>query len=145
MIRRGDVIWVTPLHRSKLKQYSDWSYDEKSEVQWLGAFDGRRPPAGPTLLRLEQTPRVQGAIFSYDHQTGYVMAMVGGLDYDRSEFNRVVQACRQPGSSYKPIYYSLALDRGYGYSSLLNDIPRAEVDPIAGEVWTPTNLNNTVE
>jgi penicillin-binding protein 1A len=71
--------------------------------------------------------------------------MVGGGDYDRSEFNRVVQACRQPGSSYKPIYYSLALDRGYGYASLLNDIPRAEVDPITGEVWTPTNLNNTVE
>jgi penicillin-binding protein 1A len=145
VLRRGDVIWVTPSHRSKLKQYSDWTYNEKSEVQWMGAYDGRRPPPGPTLLRLEQTPRVQGAIFSYDHQSGYVMAMVGGLDYDRSEFNRVVQACRQPGSSYKPVYYSLALDRGYGYSSLLNDIPRAEVDPITGEVWTPTNLNNTVE
>jgi penicillin-binding protein 1A len=56
-----------------------------------------------------------------------------------------VQACRQPGSTYKPIYYSLALENGYGYASLLNDIPRAEVDPITGEVWTPTNLNNTVE
>ena len=71
--------------------------------------------------------------------------MVGGDDYDRSEFNRVLQACRQPGSVYKPMYYSLALDRGYGFTSLLNDVPRAEVDPITGEVWTPTNLNNTVE
>jgi penicillin-binding protein 1A len=53
--------------------------------------------------------------------------------------------CRQPGSTYKPVYYSLALDRGYGYGSLLNDIPRAEVDPITGEVWIPQNLNNTVE
>ena len=88
---------------------------------------------------------MQGAIFSYDHAAGYVVAMVGGADYDRSEFNRVVQACRQPGSTYKPIYYSLALDKGYGFTSLLNDIPRAEVDPITGEVWTPTNLNNTVE
>src|SRR4029453_14235657 len=43
------------------------------------------------------------------------------------------------------MYYSLALDRGYGFTSLLNDVPRAEVDPITGEVWTPTNLNNTVE
>jgi penicillin-binding protein 1A len=145
VLRRGDVVWVTSLHRTKLHQYSDWTYDEKSEVQWLSGYDRRRPPPGPTLLRLEQTPRVQGAIYSYDHRTGYVMAMVGGLDYDRSEFNRVVQACRQPGSSYKPVYYSLALDRGYGYSSLLNDIPRAEVDPITGEVWTPTNLNNTIE
>jgi penicillin-binding protein 1A len=57
----------------------------------------------------------------------------------------VTQACRQPGSTYKPIYYSLALDKGYGFTSLLNDVPRAEVDPITGEVWIPTNLNNTVE
>ena len=88
-------------------------------------------------LTLEQTPRVQGTVFSYDHRSGYVLAMVGGDDYDRSEFNRVSQACRQPGSVYKPIYYSLALDRGYGFASLLNDVPRAEVDPITGEVWTP--------
>ena len=102
-------------------------------------------PAKPVELLLEQTPRVQGTLFSYDHDTGYVVAMVGGDDYDRSEFNRVSQACRQPGSAYKPMYYSLALDRGYGFTSLLNDVPRAEVDPITGEVWTPTNLNNTVE
>ena len=94
---------------------------------------------------LEQTPRVEGTIFSYDHGSGYVVAMVGGDDYDRSEFNRVSQACRQPGSVYKPMYYSLALDKGYGFASLLNDVPRAEVDPVTGEVWTPTNLNNTVE
>jgi penicillin-binding protein 1A len=43
------------------------------------------------------------------------------------------------------MYYSLALDKGYGFTSLLNDVPRAEVDPITGEVWTPTNLNNTIE
>ena len=106
----------------------------------------RRPSTRtPVELALEQTPRVQGTIFSYDHSSGYVLAMVGGDDYDRSEFNRVSQACRQPGSVYKPMYYSLALDRGYGFSSLLNDVPRAEVDPVTGEVWTPTNLNNTVE
>jgi penicillin-binding protein 1A len=145
VVRKGDIVWVTPLHRSALRRFADWTYDEKSEVQWMQAYDGRRPPAGPPLLRLEQTPRVQGSIFSYEHGTGYVVAMVGGFDHDRSEFNRVVQACRQPGSTYKPIYYSLALDRGYGYSSLLNDIPRAEVDPITGQVWTPTNLNNTIE
>ncbi|HEY2904010.1 MAG TPA: PBP1A family penicillin-binding protein [Polyangia bacterium] len=144
----GDVIWVTNAYRSKLRRFSEWVYDSKSEVQWLPAFDdkaaGRAPPKTVELF-LEQTPRVQGAVFSYDHHSGYVMAMVGGHDYDRSEFNRVVQACRQPGSAYKPIYYSLALDKGYGFGSLLNDVPRAEVDPITGEVWTPTNLNNTVE
>jgi penicillin-binding protein 1A len=150
----GDVVWVKNAHQSKRRRYADWTYDAKSEVQWLPAYDETAPPAKgpprrpgvkPVELLLEQTPRVQGTLFSYDHDTGYVVAMVGGEDYDRSEFNRVSQACRQPGSVYKPMYYSLALDRGYGFTSLLNDVPRAEVDPITGEVWTPTNLNNTVE
>jgi penicillin-binding protein 1A len=151
VVRAGDVIWVRNAHRSRLRRFADWTYDEKSEVQWLSPYDeraqqARRPPrARPVELALEQTPRVQGTIFSYDHGSGYVVAMVGGDDFDRSEFNRVSQSCRQPGSAYKPIYYSLALDKGYGFASLLNDVPRAEVDPITGEVWTPTNLNNTVE
>jgi penicillin-binding protein 1A len=149
LLRAGDVVWVANAHRSKLRRFADWTYDDKGEVQWLPAYDekaGKHPPRpAPVTLSLEQTPRVEGAILSYDHGSGYVVAMVGGDDYDRSEFNRVVQACRQPGSSYKPIYYSLALDRGYGFGSLLNDVPRAEVDPITGEIWTPTDLNNTVE
>jgi penicillin-binding protein 1A len=150
VLRAGDVIWVKNAHQSKRARFSDWTYDGKSEVQWLPAYDETAPGKAPKRpraveLSLEQTPRVQGTIFSYDHSSGYVLAMVGGDDYDRSEFNRVSQACRQPGSVYKPMYYSLALDRGYGFSSLLNDVPRAEVDPVTGEVWTPTNLNNTVD
>jgi penicillin-binding protein 1A len=145
VLHPGDVVWVTPMNRSRLRRFSDWTYDGAGEVQWMPAYADRKAPPGPVALRLEQTPKVQGSLYSYDHQTGYVVAMVGGLDFDRSEFNRVVQACRQPGSTYKPIYYSLALDRGYGYASLLNDTPRAEVDPITGEVWVPQNLNNTVE
>jgi penicillin-binding protein 1A len=145
VLRPGDVVWVTPMHRSRLRRFSDWTYDGAGEVQWMASYSDRKPPPAPVALRLEQTPKVQGAIYSYDHQTGYVVAMAGGLDFDRSEFNRVVQACRQPGSTYKPVYYSRALDLGYGYASLLNDTPRAEVDPITGEVWVPQNLNNTVE
>jgi penicillin-binding protein 1A len=147
VLRSGDVIWVKNAHRSKLRRFADFTYDEKSEVQWMAPYDESKSakPPGTVELALEQTPHDQGAIFSYDHGSGYVVAMVGGGDYDRSEFNRVTQACRQPGSTYKPMYYSLALDKGYGFNSLLNDVPRAEVDPITGEVWTPTNLNNTVE
>jgi penicillin-binding protein 1A len=150
LLRAGDVVWVKNAHQSKRGRFADWTYDTKSEVNWLPAYDETAPSkvrrrAPPVELALEQTPRVQGTIFTYDHGSGYVLAMVGGDDYDRSEFNRVSQACRQPGSVYKPIYYSLALDKGYGFASLLNDVPRAEVDPVTGEVWTPTNLNNTVD
>jgi penicillin-binding protein 1A len=144
VLRAGDVIWVSNAHQSNRRRFSDWTYDGKNEVQWQQAYKDKEPPNHVTL-KLEQTPRVQGAIFSYDHTSGYVTSMVGGADFDRSEFNRVNQACRQPGSTYKPIYYALALEKGYGYESLLNDIPRAEIDPITGEVWIPTNLNNTVE
>ena len=144
-IRKGDVIWVSNAHHSFAKRYGDWTYDEKSEVVYIPSFKDRAPPKGPPKLQLEQQPKAQAALFAYDHRSGYVISMVGGHDADRSQFNRVVQACRQPGSTYKPVYYSLALDQGYGYASLLNDIPRAEVDPITGEVWTPTNLNNTSE
>jgi penicillin-binding protein 1A len=144
VVRAGDVVWVANAHQTTRRRFSDWEYDGKNEPRWLQAYQDR-PQNGRVVLRLEQTPRVQGAIFSYDHESGYVVSMVGGADFDRSEFNRVSQACRQPGSTYKPIYYSLALQKNYGYDSLLNDIPRAEVDPITGEVWVPTNLNNTIE
>src|SRR5678815_1724520 len=69
--------------------------------------------------------------------------MVGGYDYDRSVFNRAVQALRQPGSTYKPIYYSLALDQGYGFDNKLGDVPVKIVDPDTGEEWTPTNLDDS--
>ena len=71
------------------------------------------------------------------------VAMAGGNDYDRSEFNRVVQACRQPGSAYKPIYYSLALDRGYSFDTVWNDKVRTEVDPVTGEEWIPQNIDGS--
>jgi penicillin-binding protein 1A len=144
VVRPGDVVWVSNAHQTDRRRFSDWEYDSKNEPRWLQAYQDREPPGRPQL-RLEQIPRVQGAIFSYDHDSGYVVAMVGGSDFDRSEYNRISQSCRQPGSTYKPIYYSLALQRNYGYNSLLNDIPRAEVDPITGEVWVPTNLNNTID
>jgi penicillin-binding protein 1A len=144
VLRRGDVVWVSRAQRSRVRRFSDWTYDEKNDARWIPASD-QPTPMGADVVKLEQTPRVQSALFTYDHGSGYVLAMVGGLDFDRSEFNRVVQACRQPGSTYKPIYYSLALDRGYGFGSILNDLPRAEIDPITGEVWRPVNLGNTAE
>src|SRR4029453_12391528 len=69
ILRRGDVVWVSNTHRSRLRRFSDWTYDKKNEVQWLAAYDGKKPP-GLVQVQLEQTPRVQGLVFSYDHRTG---------------------------------------------------------------------------
>jgi penicillin-binding protein 1A len=94
---------------------------------------------------LEQVPHPQTAIFTADHHSDYVLGLVGGYDFNRSEYNRAVQACRQPGSTYKPIYYSAALDAGYGFDTLLEDKPIEVVDPVTGEIWSPTNFGGAMD
>jgi penicillin-binding protein 1A len=88
-------------------------------------------------FRLRQVPEISGAIMAMDPYTGRVLAMVGGFSYDQSQFNRASQALRQPGSSFKPIVYSAALDNGYTPSSIVLDAP-IEVDTGSG-IWRPEN------
>ena len=96
---------------------------------------------GRALYRLRQKPEVSGAIVAMDPYTGRVHAMVGGFSYDDSEFNRATQAMRQPGSSFKPLVYSAALDNGYTPSSVVQDSPiTIEAGP-GQEAWTPTNYD----
>lgn len=128
----GDVIWVKGAEddlEDRVRILRDGSVDESPVKQ---------PPAdwpSKPYVSLEQTPKVQSAILTIDHDTGYVISMVGGTDFDRSPFNRTTQACRQPGSTYKPIYYSLALDRGWGFDKKIKDTPYAIVDPDTGKKW----------
>jgi penicillin-binding protein 1A len=88
-------------------------------------------------FRLRQVPEISGAIMAMDPYTGRVLAMVGGFSYDQSQFNRATQALRQPGSSFKPIVYSSALDNGYTPSSIILDAP-LEIDTGSG-IWRPEN------
>jgi penicillin-binding protein 1A len=88
-------------------------------------------------FRLRQIPEISGAMVAMEPQTGRVLAMVGGFSYDQSQFNRATQALRQPGSSFKPIVYSAALDNGYTPSSVVMDAP-LEIDTGSG-VWRPEN------
>jgi len=142
-LKKGDVIWVRWAWKSRVPRFSEFAYNEEGDAVWLPEREASKAPPGPQVLMLEQAPRVSGSIFTFDHHDGYVLAMAGGDDFDQSEFNRVVQACRQPGSAYKPIYYSLALDRGYSFETEWNDKPKAEVDPVTGELWVPQNVDGT--
>ena len=72
---------------------------------------------------LEQPPAVEGAILAIDNRTGQIKAMVGGYSFERSKFNRATQALRQVGSSFKPIVYTAAIDRGFTPASLIDDAP----------------------
>src|SRR5437588_882419 len=78
-------------------------------------------------FRLRQLPEVSGAMVVMDPWTGRVLAMVGGFSFDQSQFNRATQAYRQPGSSFKPLVYSSALDNGYTPSTVVVDAP-IEID-----------------
>ena len=91
--------------------------------------------------RLRQTPEVSGAMVAMDPWTGRVVAMVGGFSFDQSQFNRATQAYRQPGSSFKPIVYSTAMDNGYTPSTVVVDAP-IEIDQGQGAgVWRPENYS----
>ncbi|MZG31305.1 MAG: PBP1A family penicillin-binding protein [Nitrospinae bacterium] len=109
----GDLIWVKPIRFAD----SGWA------------------------LALEQEPEVEGSLVSLDPKTGQIKAMVGGYDFSKSQFNRAVQAIRQPGSAFKPIIYAAAINEGYSPSSIIIDSPiifKEKED--AFDRWKPVNF-----
>jgi penicillin-binding protein 1A len=145
VLRPGDVVWVKREIRTRAK-FREWELGEGLNPRWLGPDDKRAWDEGnPHVVQLEQTPHPQVVIFNGDHRTGYVPAMVGGNDYSRSVFNRAVQACRTPASAFKPIYYSLALEEGFGYDTVLPDERITIKDPVTGAEWTPKNLYDDLD
>ena len=102
---------------------------------------GRRQDGLGWSLSLEQEPEVEGALISLTPENGQVKAMVGGYDFQKSQFNRSVQAIRQPGSAFKPIIYAAAINEGYSPSSIIIDSPiifKEKQD--AFDKWKPVNF-----
>ena len=92
-------------------------------------------------LRLGQIPEVQGAVVSLDPLDGAVTALSGGFNFFLSNFNRVTQSRRQPGSAFKPFVYSAALERGFTAASIFNDAPIVEPSLDLEGFWRPTNYS----
>jgi penicillin-binding protein 1A len=114
----------------------------------VGAPPAAPPPATaarpesaqePPHLVLTQEPRVEGALVSRDVTSGEILALVGGYDFARSEFDRATQARRQPGSAFKPFVYGAALLDGFTPVSILMDTPVVMIDPGTGDLWKPEN------
>jgi len=149
-LKVGDIVWVSrPV--SHVRKFTDWDVEYKPKKKKDGTESKKKKPdarwkkpqdlkVDADQVQLEQTPHPQAAMLSFDWHTGYVHAMVGGNDYARSQFNRAIQACRQPGSTYKPIYYSLALNSGYSFGTALNDEAKVEDVDEEGRAWKPENL-----
>jgi penicillin-binding protein 1A len=93
---------------------------------------------GTARFALDQEPQVEGALVAIDPYTGEVKAMVGGYDFRRSQFNRAVQARRQPGSAFKPLIYASAIDKGYTPASIFLDAPIA-LQAGNQQMWMPRN------
>ncbi|MDO9372413.1 MAG: penicillin-binding protein 1A [Gammaproteobacteria bacterium] len=89
---------------------------------------------------LSQLPAVEGALVALNPNDGAIIALAGGFDFYQSNFNRVVQAERQPGSSFKPFFYSAALEKGFTPASLVNDAPIVVEGADLGEAWRPENF-----
>jgi penicillin-binding protein 1A len=99
---------------------------------------------GQAAVTLEQTPLVEGALIAIENRTGQIRAMVGGWNFGRSKFNRAIQAYRQLGSTFKPIVYTAAIDRGLTPTTLIVDQP---ITRPAGnnEVYEPQNYDHKFE
>ena len=124
----------------KFEDGSKLGKEIKSVSQVLSAGDivYVAPSTSKGQFHLVQVPDVEGALVAMDPHTGRVLAMVGGFSYGNSQFNRAVQALRQPGSSFKPVVYAAALDNGYSPASVLLDAP-IEFKLQNGDLWKPKN------
>jgi penicillin-binding protein 1A len=91
------------------------------------------------LLDLDQVPEVQAALLCIEAGTGMVKVMVGGRDFNESQFNRAIQSRRQPGSAFKPVIYAAALDKGYTPASVIIDSPIVYTDKEHDFTWKPKN------
>ena len=115
VLKPGDIVWVRILKR----------YGDDKNFTWQVA--------------LEQTPMAQGALVCMDPETGEVKAILGGRSFDESQFNRAIQSRRQPGSAFKPLIYSAALDQGMTPVTIIMDSPYVSTPNADGEVWKPKN------
>jgi len=100
--------------------------------------------SGAATATLDQTPVVEGALVAIDNRTGQIKAMVGGWNFSRSKFNRAVQAYRQLGSTFKPIVYTTAIDRGFTPASILIDEPVSYTTG-NGQLYSPHNYDHKFE
>ncbi|RKG74346.1 penicillin-binding protein 1A [Corallococcus terminator] len=129
----GDVIVLRHVTKKELT-------DDRE--QWDKKLAEDIPEEGVKLFRLEQTPEAQSALVSIDPHRQYLTAMVGGYDFDDNEFNRAFQACRQPGSSFKPFVYSAALEQlNWTEATIIVDSPIVEHDPDNKVSWKPANYS----
>ncbi len=141
----GDTYGFRPLLQGGLRIYTTLDSDlqeaaQKAVRQGLDEVRLRvKKKAGVKAPAREG--EVEGALLAIEPQTGMVRALVGGYDFGQSQYNRALQAKRQPGSSFKPIIYSAALESGLSELSVVQDGPLS-FRLAGGKIWAPQNYDN---
>jgi penicillin-binding protein 1A len=130
VLKVGDLVTVRATSKERLAK-DEHGWDQLDTIP----KDNELP-----LFALDQEPIANGSLMSVDPRTGYVVAQEGGYNFEDSNFNRAVQACREPGSAFKPIVYSAAIDKlDYTPSTLVDDKPMLYDDPENEVRWKPNN------
>ena len=139
----GDIIWVSAIGATGTTNPVSYPANPGNKKNPVPAYDPAAvTPETVMQLSLEQLPDLQGALASIEVDTGDLVAIAGGYKFSpESQFNRATQARRQPGSSFKPIVYSAALDRGFTAGTIVYDTPFALPDKYTRRVWTPGNAD----
>jgi penicillin-binding protein 1A len=143
LITLDGVRWAKPLSgapRGRTQTASVSQILSPGDVIYADPLFGKDGNPVEGQYRLRQLPEVSGAMVAMDPWTGRVLAMVGGFSFDQSQFNRATQAYRQPGSTFKPLVYSAAMDNGYTPATIMIDGP-IEIDQGQGGVWRPENFS----
>jgi penicillin-binding protein 1A len=100
----------------------------------------------PSGWEIVQIPEAESAFVAVNSNDGAVRALVGGFDFNRTKFNHVIQAWRQPGSGFKPFVYSSALEKGFTPATIINDAPIIiDAAQTGGQTWEPKNYDGTFE
>ena len=98
------------------------------------------------VWQVSQLPQVEAAFVSCNPQDGAIYSLVGGFDFNHSQFNHITQAWRQPGSSFKPFIYSAALEKGFTPATVINDAPLTfDTEQTGSEPWQPKNYDGKFE
>ena len=115
---------------------------EQRPLTWVVGDEVLLQGDGKGGVRLTQQPSIESALYSVDLDHGTVLARVGGFDYSFGDFDRVSQAVRQPGSSFKPLLYATALEQGFTPATIVMDTPVVFDSESSDNFWRPENYKN---
>ncbi|MDX8387248.1 MAG: PBP1A family penicillin-binding protein [Ghiorsea sp.] len=146
-LENGDLIVNDGINRWQITKPSwkwdaELTYSDERPAHWIAGDEILLRGDGKGGVELTQQPSIESALYSVDMEKGTVLARVGGFDFKFGGFDRVSQAKRQPGSSFKPFLYTTAIEKGYTPATIVVDAPIVFDSASTDDFWRPENYGN---